>query len=60
MKQAAVYKNDILPNLSKGKTLVFSHGLAIHFEADQAAQGHRHVIMVAPKGPGHLVRRLYV
>ena len=59
MKQAAVYKKDILPNLSKGKTLIFSHGLAIHFGL---IRPHKDidVIMVAPKGPGHLVRRLYV
>ncbi|MEM8867598.1 MAG: NAD(P)-dependent oxidoreductase, partial [Verrucomicrobiota bacterium] len=31
MKQAAVYEQDILPNLSKGKTLAFTHGLAIHY-----------------------------
>jgi len=59
MKQADVYASDILPNLAKGKTLVFSHGLSIHFGLI-----HPHkdidVIMVAPKGPGHLVRRLYV
>ncbi|HXN34578.1 MAG TPA: ketol-acid reductoisomerase [Opitutaceae bacterium] len=59
MKQAAVYKKDILPNLSKGKTLIFSHGLSIHFGL---IKPHRDidVIMVAPKGPGHMVRRLYV
>jgi ketol-acid reductoisomerase len=59
MRQAEVYKKEILPNLSKGKALVFSHGLAIHFGL---IKPHRDidVIMVAPKGPGHLVRRLYV
>jgi ketol-acid reductoisomerase len=59
MRQADVYKQDILPNLSKGKTLVFSHGLSIHFGL---IKPHKDidVIMVAPKGPGHLVRRLYV
>src|SRR5580658_7469439 len=59
MKQAAVYKSDILPNLSKGKTLVFSHGLSVHFGL---IKPHKDidVIMVAPKGPGHMVRRLYV
>jgi ketol-acid reductoisomerase len=59
MKQAAVYKQDILPNLTKGKTLIFSHGLSIHFGL---IKPHRDidVIMVAPKGPGHMVRRLYV
>ncbi len=59
MKQAEVYKRDILPNLGKGKTLIFSHGLSVHFGL---IRPHRDidVIMVAPKGPGHLVRRLYV
>ena len=59
MKQASVYKNDILPNLTKGKTLIFSHGLAVHFGL---IKPHKDidVIMVAPKGPGHMVRRLYV
>ena len=59
MKQASVYKNDILPNLSKGKTLMFSHGLAVHFGL---IKPHKDIdiIMVAPKGPGHMVRRLYV
>ena len=59
MKQASVYKTDILPNLAKGKTLIFSHGLSIHFGL---IKPHKDidVIMVAPKGPGHMVRRLYV
>ena len=59
MKQASVYKNDILPNLSKGKTLMFSHGLAVHFGL---IKPHKDIdiVMVAPKGPGHMVRRLYV
>jgi ketol-acid reductoisomerase len=59
MKQASVYKSDILPNLKKGKTLIFSHGLSIHFGL---IRPHKDidVIMVAPKGPGHMVRRLYV
>ncbi len=59
MKQADVYERDILPNLAKGKTLMFSHGLAIHFGLIKAHKDID-VIMVAPKGPGHLVRRLYV
>jgi len=59
MKQADVYEQDILPNLAKGKTLLFSHGLAVHFGL---IKPHKEidVIMVAPKGPGHMVRRLYV
>jgi ketol-acid reductoisomerase len=59
MKQADVYESSILPNLKKGKTLLFSHGLAVHFKLIRA---HKDIdiIMVAPKGPGHMVRRLYV
>jgi ketol-acid reductoisomerase len=59
MKQAGVYEKDILPNLSKGKALLFSHGLSIHFGL---IKPHKDidVIMVAPKGPGHMVRRLYM
>ena len=59
MKQAEVYENDILPNLTKGKTIAFTHGLAIHFGLIEAPQGID-VIMVAPKGPGHVVRSQYV
>ena len=58
MKQADVYTQDILPNLAKGKALLVSHGLAVHFGRIDL---HKDIdcIMVAPKGPGHLVRRLY-
>ncbi|BET68570.1 ketol-acid reductoisomerase [Opitutales bacterium ASA1] len=58
MKQAEVYENDILPNLTKGKCLLFSHGLAVHFNLI-TLHPDIDVIMVAPKGPGHIVRRLY-
>ena len=58
MKQAEVYENDIKPNLSKGKTLLFTHGFAIHFGLIKAPRGVS-VIMVAPKGPGHIVRSQY-
>ncbi len=59
MKQADVYINDVLPNLTKGKTLLFSHGLSVHFGLIDL-HPDIDVIMVAPKGPGHMVRRLYV
>ena len=58
MKQASVYKSDILPNLTAGKTLLFSHGLSVHFGLIEIP-ANIDVIMVAPKGPGHMVRRLY-
>ena len=59
MKQAEVYEQDIFPNLEKGKTLAFTHGLAIHFGLIEAPKGVD-VIMIAPKGPGHVVRSQYV
>ncbi len=59
MKQADVYTNDLLPHLEKGKTLLFSHGFAIHFGIIKPPQGID-VIMVAPKGPGHVVRAQYL
>ena len=57
-KQAAAYEKDIKPNLTKGKTLLFSHGFAIHFKTVVPPK-NVDVIMVAPKGPGHIVRRQY-
>jgi ketol-acid reductoisomerase len=57
-KIPAVYNADIAPNLSKGKTLLFSHGFAIHFKTIQPPKDVD-VIMVAPKGPGHIVRRQF-
>ena len=58
-KQAKVYESDIAPNLSKGKTLLFSHGFSIHFKTIVPPK-NVDVILVAPKGPGHIVRRQYV
>lgn len=59
MVQAKVYEEDILPNLTEGKTLLFSHGLAIHYGLIKPPAGVD-VIMVAPKGPGHVVRTQYL
>lgn len=56
--QAALYKNDIEPNLKAGDTLFFAHGFNIHFQ-QVVAPADVDVVMVAPKGPGHLVRRVY-
>jgi len=58
-KQAAVYRKDIAPNLSGGKTLLFSHGFSIHFKTVVPPR-NVDVILVAPKGPGHIVRRQYL
>jgi ketol-acid reductoisomerase len=59
MKQADAYLKDIEPNLAPGKALLFSHGLSIHFGLIKPPK-NVDIIMVAPKGPGHMVRRLYV
>jgi ketol-acid reductoisomerase len=57
-KQPAAYVKDIEPNLTKGKTLLFSHGFAIHFKTVIPPKDVD-VILVAPKGPGHIVRRQF-
>ena len=57
--QAKVYAEDIAPNLKDGDALLFGHGLNIHFDLIQPADNVT-VGMVAPKGPGHLVRRQFV
>ena len=56
--QAKVYKEDIKPNLKKGKALCFSHGFNIRFKQIKPPK-NVDVFMVAPKGPGALVRRMY-
>ncbi|MCE5324223.1 ketol-acid reductoisomerase [bacterium] len=56
--QSAVYQSDIKQYMTAGKTLVFSHGFNIHF-GQIVPPKDVDVIMVAPKGPGHLVRRVY-
>ncbi len=56
--QAKVYQEAIKPNLSKGKALCFSHGFNIHFKQIKPPKTVD-VFMVAPKGPGALVRRMY-
>jgi ketol-acid reductoisomerase len=56
--QAGLYERDLKPHMGPGKTLLFSHGFNIHFGQiipDPAID----VVMVAPKGPGHLVRSEY-
>jgi len=56
--QAALYHSQIISQMSSGKTLLFSHGFNIHFNQIVPPKDVD-VIMVAPKGPGHLVRREY-
>ena len=57
--QAKVYEQEIAPNLREGATLVFGHGFNIRYGFIKPTESID-VIMVAPKGPGHLVRREYV
>jgi len=56
--QRHIYKDDIQPNLAAGKAILFGHGFNIRFGYIEAPEGVD-VIMVAPKGPGHTVRREY-
>jgi ketol-acid reductoisomerase len=56
--QPAVYEADIAPNLEPGAALLFAHGFNVHYGRIAPPAGHD-VIMVAPKGPGHIVRRLF-
>ena len=56
--QRAVFEADIKSNLSAGNSLVFAHGFNIHF-GQVVPPADVDVFMVAPKGPGHLVRRIY-
>ena len=57
--QAATYEADIAPHLKAGDTLAFAHGFNIHFK-QIVPPADVDVIMIAPKGPGHTVRRTYV
>ncbi|MBF0431322.1 MAG: ketol-acid reductoisomerase [Fibrobacteria bacterium] len=57
--QAKVYESEIAPHMGKGKTLCFSHGFNIHFKYIKPPKDSD-VIMIAPKGPGHLVRSEFV
>jgi ketol-acid reductoisomerase len=56
--QKEIYESDIERNLTPGKALFFAHGFNIHYGQIQPPQGVD-VVLIAPKAPGHLVRRLY-
>jgi ketol-acid reductoisomerase len=56
--QPRVYESEIAPNLGPGAALLFAHGFNVHYGRIEPPAGHD-VIMVAPKGPGHIVRRLF-
>jgi ketol-acid reductoisomerase len=57
--QADLYRREIEPSLSAGDALLFAHGFSIHF-GQVVPPVEVDVLMVAPKGPGHLVRRTYI
>ena len=57
--QSGLYSEEIAPSMKAGKTLLFSHGFNIHF-GQILAPADVDVVMIAPKGPGHLVRSEYV
>ncbi|MFL6068906.1 MAG: ketol-acid reductoisomerase, partial [Gaiellaceae bacterium] len=56
--QPALWREEVEPNLDPGAALLFAHGFNVHYGRIEPPAGHD-VIMVAPKGPGHIVRRLY-
>src|SRR5262249_1756919 len=57
--QAALYNNDLRPNMREGAAIAFAHGLSIHFRLIEP-RPDMDVFMIAPKGPGHTVRSEYV
>jgi ketol-acid reductoisomerase len=57
--QALVYRQDLAPFMRRGKTLLFSHGFNIHY-GQIVPPAEVDVVMIAPKGPGHLVRSEYL
>ncbi|WP_019415617.1 ketol-acid reductoisomerase [Paenisporosarcina sp. TG20] len=57
-RQSQIYQEEIKPALTPGKSLVFAHGFNVHFNQIVAPEGVD-VFLVAPKGPGHLVRRTF-
>ncbi len=56
--QADIFKNQVLPNMKPEAKLLFAHGFAVHFGQIVPPASHD-VFMVAPKGPGHMVRAMY-
>jgi ketol-acid reductoisomerase len=56
--QAALFRDEVLPNLEPGAAVLFAHGFSVHYGRIEAPP-ENDVIMVAPKGPGHIVRRLF-
>lgn len=59
MSHEAVFREDVAPNLEAGDAVLFAHGFSVHFGRVQAPE-NVDIVLVAPKGPGDLVRREYV
>ena len=57
--QADLYANDLAPNMKEGASLMFAHGLNVHFKLIEP-RADLDVFMIAPKGPGHTVRSEYL
>ena len=57
--QANLYREKIAPNIKEGSAVAFAHGFNIHYQQIEPA-ANIDVIMIAPKGPGHLVRSTYI
>ncbi|MDR1133077.1 MAG: ketol-acid reductoisomerase [Synergistaceae bacterium] len=56
--QADIYSGEVAPNMKEGAALAFAHGFAVHF-GQVVPPKENDVFMIAPKGPGHIVRRMY-
>ena len=56
--QADIYNNDVEPNMKGDASLAFAHGFSVHF-GQVVPSKKNDVFMIAPKGPGHIVRRMY-
>jgi ketol-acid reductoisomerase len=56
--QPGLWEDEVRPQLAEGAALLFAHGFNVHYGRIAPPPGHD-VVMVAPKGPGHIVRRLY-
>ena len=56
--QAALFRDEVAPSLSSGAAVLFAHGFSVHYNRI-SPPAELDVIMVAPKGPGHIVRRMY-
>ncbi|MDR0764699.1 MAG: ketol-acid reductoisomerase [Synergistaceae bacterium] len=56
--QADTYNKEVAPNMKDGAALAFAHGFAVHF-GQVVPSKNNDVFMIAPKGPGHIVRRMY-